>query len=84
MPASIGSGLRHCIQSEARYLRNPGKVLVVSEDLIIVNKNESSHNRLRGHHYKAAITSISTSASFGSRATCTVERAGGAEGKYRA
>ena len=28
--------------------------------------------------YDAAMTSISTSASFGSRATCTVERAGGA------
>lgn len=28
--------------------------------------------------YDAAMTSISTNASFGSRATCTVERAGGA------
>ena len=32
--------------------------------------------------YEAAITSISTRASFGSRATCTVERAGGAWLKY--
>ncbi len=34
--------------------------------------------------YKPAITSISTSASFGSRATCTVDLAGGADGKYLA
>ena len=32
--------------------------------------------------YNPAITSISTSASFGSRATCTVDRAGGANVKY--
>jgi hypothetical protein len=34
--------------------------------------------------YKPAITSISTSASFGKRATCTVDRAGGADVKYLA
>ena len=34
--------------------------------------------------YKPAITSISTSASFGSRATCTVDLAGGADVKYLA
>jgi hypothetical protein len=39
---------------------------------------------LRAAHYSAAMTSISTSASFGSRATCTVERAGGADVKYLA
>jgi len=32
--------------------------------------------------YAAATTSISTSASFGKRATCTVDRAGGADVKY--
>jgi len=34
--------------------------------------------------YKPAIASISTSASFGRRDTCTVERAGGADVKYLA
>ena len=35
-------------------------------------------------NYSSATTSISTSASFGSRATSTVVRPGGADGKYRA
>jgi len=34
--------------------------------------------------YNPAMTSISTSASFGSRDTCTVDRAGGAGVKYLA
>ena len=38
--------------------------------------------RITTHDYAEAITSISTEASFGNRATCTVDRAGCAAVKY--
>ena len=41
------------------------------------------HKRF-GLRYNPAMASISTSASFGRRATCTVDRAGGADVKYLA
>jgi len=66
---------------QAPELRRPQRKALVS-GLLIVSESKahcSSASLLQGlnSHNSLAITSISTRASFGNRATCTVERAGG-------